>query len=146
MKEIQMEAYQWITSLYKQYSLVKDKESFMDNLLHFKIIGFADEPQVYIKPTKAGLEYGYEATQWDGYKALPFPGIYKTNTLSWETLLSLNETKQQEVILGSLMETIAIRKAQFNKCKFCGESFGSEHLFDNDTCHGCATEHYGVLY
>lgn len=76
----------------------------------------------------------------------PKPGVYKKHSLPWETLHSLNKEKQQEMILELLMKTINTRKRQYRKYQFCGEKVAIEHRFDKDTCHSCASEHFGVVY
>ncbi len=37
------------------------------------------------------------------------------------------------------------RRAKMRPCHFCGERFGPERMSD-DACHGCASEHRGVVY
>ena len=146
MKPLKTKALEWINSLYEKYPLDQKEKVLMDYPFYFKLEGFADEPEVYLRTTNDGLEFGYEATQWDGYMPSPIPGVYKKHSLPWETLQSLNNEKQQEMILELLMKTINTRKRQYRKCQFCGEKVAVEHRFDKDTCHGCASEHFGVVY
>ncbi|OXT16623.1 hypothetical protein B9K06_14460 [Bacillus sp. OG2] len=62
MKSLKMKAFTWIESLNDQYSI----NSFTGNhAAYFKLDGFADEPEVYIRFTDAGLDFGYEAVQWN---------------------------------------------------------------------------------
>lgn len=143
MKSLKTKALEWIYSLYDQH-LINDQERMIIDC-PFKLEGFADEPEVYIRQTDEGLEFGYEATKWlDGLT--PFPGKYKKHSLSWESLQSLNIEEQQEMILELLMKTINSRKRQYRKCQFCGEKVPVEHRFDNATCHDCASEHFRVVY
>ncbi|WP_050632211.1 hypothetical protein [Bacillus andreraoultii] len=148
MKQLKIRAGEWINSLYEKYSFNEKETVLMDYTFYFKLEGFADEPEFYLKKTVDDLEFGYEATQWDGYmpSPVPVPGVYKKHSLSWETLQSLSKVEQQEMILELLMKTINTRKRQYRKCQFCGEKVAVEHRFAKDTCHGCASEHFGVVY
>jgi hypothetical protein len=38
------------------------------------------------------------------------------------------------------------RKREFKRCKYCGEEYPPEHGFENNVCHGCASEHEGVRF
>jgi hypothetical protein len=142
---LKMNALEWINSL-KKYSLNEKEKVLMDYPYYFKLEGFADEPEVYLRTTDDGLEFGYEATQWDGNMPSSVPGIYKKHLLSWEILQSLSKEKQQEIILELLMRTINSRKRQYRKCQFCSEKVAVEHRFNKDTCHGCVSKHFGVVY
>ncbi|WP_077622446.1 hypothetical protein [Sediminibacillus massiliensis] len=144
MQSIQARANEWISSLFS----FNDKENFFTGgyFNYFKIEGFANEPEVYLRSTDEGLEFGFEATKWDGYMPSPVPGIYKKHSLTWETLKSISTEEQQKLILEKLMKTINTRKRQYKKCQFCHEKVALEHRFDKDTCHTCASDHFGVLY
>ncbi|WP_442598138.1 hypothetical protein [Neobacillus sp. D3-1R] len=139
MKSLKTKALEWIVSL-------KVHEKTTENIpYYFKLEAFADEPEVYIRTTDEGLEFGFEATQWvDGHT--PAIGKYKKYTVRWEDLESLSKEEKQQMILDLLMKTINSRKRQYRKCQFCGENVPVEHRFDRDTCHGCASSNFGVLY
>lgn len=70
MKPLKTKALEWINSLYEKYLLDQKEKVLMDYPFYFKLEGFADEPEVYLRTKNDGLEFGYEATQWDGYIAL----------------------------------------------------------------------------
>ena len=72
--------------------------------------------------------------------------MFKKHILIWKDIEVLNKEEQQEAILNLLMKTISSRKRQYRKCQFCNEKVAIEHRFDKDTCHGCASQHFGVLY
>lgn len=146
MKSLKTKALEWINSLYDKSSIIDKEKVNMDSSVYFKVEGFADEPEVYLIATKEGIEFGYEATQWDGYMPSPIPGMYKKHSLTWEKLQSSDKLEQQELILDLLMKTINSRKRQYRKCQFCGEKVAVEHRFDMNTCHGCASKHFGVVY
>jgi len=38
------------------------------------------------------------------------------------------------------------RRKYFKVCQECGERTHSGHMFDRETCHGCAETKYGVCY
>jgi hypothetical protein len=38
------------------------------------------------------------------------------------------------------------RIAEYRKCRYCHLSYPEEHRFSEDVCHGCASEHLGVVY
>lgn len=107
MKSVKTNAHEWISSLYERNSI--------------KLEGFADDPEVYLRATLEGLDFGYEATVWDGYLPAPNKGMYKRHVLTWQTLQTLSKEQQQELIFDRLIKTINTRKRQFRKCQFCGE-------------------------
>jgi hypothetical protein len=114
------------------------------NLFSFPLIGFADEPSIYVQPTMDGIQFGYHSIYWEGHQ--PIPTLKKKHLLSWESLAPLSYKQQEELVIDLLLKTIASRKRQYQTCQFCGEKVSSEHLFNKKTCHGCATEHFGVIY
>ncbi|WP_019156637.1 hypothetical protein [Robertmurraya massiliosenegalensis] len=69
MKSLKTKALEWINSLYDKSSIIDKEKVIMDSSVYFKVEGFADEPEVYLIATKEGIEFGYEATQWDGLYA-----------------------------------------------------------------------------
>ncbi|MEK4229735.1 hypothetical protein [Solibacillus sp. FSL H8-0538] len=146
MKSLKAKVNDWIVSIYEDYLTNNHENIMIRNPIYFKLDGFADEPEVYILATDEGLEFGYEATFWDGYMPAPLPGIFKKHSSSWQELQSLSTAEQQEIILKRVMKTINSRKRQYRKCLFCGEHVAAEHRFNNDTCHGCASAYLGVVY
>jgi hypothetical protein len=147
LKSLKENAFHWLFSLCERYSLTDYQKSPKNVPFYFKIEGFGENPEIYIQATEAVLELGYEATQWDGYMPSPIPGIYKKHFVTWESLQSLRRSEEKlEKLLDLLMKTITSRKRQYRKCQFCGENVPVEHRFDKDTCHGCASEHFGVVY
>lgn len=144
MKSLKTKALEWINSLYDQHSINDKEEVLLDCSLCFILEGFADEPMIYIKPTHEGLEFGYEGTKWHGHTPSPF--MFKNHILIWEDIEVLNKEEQQEAILNLFMKTINSRKRQYRKCQFCGEKVALEHRFDSNTCHGCSSQHFGVVY
>jgi len=114
------------------------------NLFSFPLIGFADEPSIYVQPTMDGIQFGYHSIYWEGHE--PIPTLKKKQLLSWESLASLSHEQQEELVVELLLKTITSRKRQYQTCQFCGEKVSPEHLFNKKTCHGCATEHFGVVY
>jgi len=144
MKSLKLNVLGWIDLHYHNFLLIE--KGIGDFHQYFKIEGFADEPKVYVKSTLEGLEFGFEATQWDGPIPAALPGVYKKHLLPRKTLHSLSKEEQQEKIAELLIMTINSRKRQYRKCQFCGKKVSKEHCFDQETCHSCATVHFGVLY
>lgn len=145
MKTLKTKAHDWIISIFEQNSLNDNEKVLMDCPIYFRIDGFADEPKVYILPSNIGLEFGYEATQWNDYMPSPIPGMFKKHLLTWENLQSLKKDEQQEIILNLLLKTINTRKRQYQKCQFCGEKGAIENRFDLNTCYGCASVEFGII-
>lgn len=146
MRSLKEQALKWIILQCEQCFLNDPEKALMDYPVYFKLDGFADEPHVYIKVNKDGLEFGYEAYQWDGPLHAPYLVLHKKNSLPWDGLDSLGKDDQHELINSILLKTIQSRKRQYRKCQFCAKKISVENRFDRDTCHGCATEHLGVLY
>lgn len=42
-------------------------------------------------------------------------------------------------------EAVATRRAEFKKCRFCGDEVPREHRHGN-ACHGCAEKHLGICH
>lgn len=146
MITVQAQILEWITSQYEQYSLHNQRKVSLDSTVYVKIEELADEPEIYIRATNNGLEFGYKAMQWDGYIPASSPIMYKEYSLNWDLLQLLSSQKQQEAVLKLLMKTINTRKKQYRKCQFCTKKIAVEHHFDKDTCHSCASKHFGVVY
>lgn len=146
MKSLKTNALEWIDSLLLDHSINKREKINSTRTFYFKIEEFADEPECYIRPTNEGLEFGFEAIKWDGYMASSIPRRVKKHVLTWETVNKLEEIELEMEIFELLMKTITSRKRQYRKCQFCGELVSVEHRFDKDTCHTCASEHFGVVY
>ena len=41
---------------------------------------------------------------------------------------------------------LATRAAEFATCRYCGRRVAAEHRISSDVCHGCASEHEGVVF
>jgi hypothetical protein len=51
-----------------------------------------------------------------------------------------------EKLATLLKEARQARLDQFKKCKHCGEEFPPERRHSRNVCHGCASQHEGVVY
>lgn len=129
---------------YEKYSIADQEKVTMDVHYLFTLEGFADHPMMYINPTIKGLEFDYEGIEWHG--EIPDPHFYKKHLLNWRDLENLTREEQQKKILDLFMKTFNTRQRQYRKCQFCGRKVAGEHRYDKNTCHGCATEHFGVVY
>ncbi|MFF5996555.1 hypothetical protein AAGS61_17730 [Lysinibacillus sp. KU-BSD001] len=146
MTSLKTKALDWLNSQCELYSITDPMNVSMDKSFYFKLEGFADEPEVYIRATEIGLEFGYETIQWEGYMISTTPSIFKKHTLIWEELNFSNKMEQLDIIVNFLIKTINSRKRQYRKCQFCNEKVTFEHRFDKDTCQTCASDHLGVVY
>ena len=45
-----------------------------------------------------------------------------------------------------LAAALAARRAQLTTCRYCGKAVPPEHRFNENTCHGCAQRHLGVVF
>jgi hypothetical protein len=57
---------------------------------------------------------------------------------------------QSGELLSNLVDAVdraaLARRATFRVCKYCKEYLPPENMESKTTCHGCATEHLGVIY
>jgi len=104
------------------YSFDGIEKAAIDRSFNFKLEGFADEPNVYLRTTIEGLELGFETIFWHGQ--VPSPSSVKKHLVTWDTFHSLGREQQLELILELLMKTINSRKRQYRKCQSCA----SKHL------------------
>lgn len=56
------------------------------------------------------------------------------------------EALDDDALRANIEEALAARRAEFATCRFCGRSMPVEHRIDDDTCHGCASKHLGVVF
>lgn len=52
----------------------------------------------------------------------------------------------EEQLAGLFEKAKRARRREFHTCKYCGRAVPPEHRFSKDVCHGCASEHEGVVY
>src|SRR5690606_20491441 len=99
---------------------------------------------VYLRKTDEGLKFGYDSIQWIGQ--IPNPCLIQKHSLTWESIESTSKQKLHLLIHELLMKTINSRKRTYRKCQFCENKVATEHRFDKNTCHSCASEHCDVVY
>jgi hypothetical protein len=132
---------------------LKERISF-ENLLHrrpdfqpvysFPLNGFSNESEVFVQPTNEGVAFGYHSIKWEGH--YPSPILITKHLLTWECLNQVTREEKEHLMVETLMKTINNRKRQHKTCQFCKKKFPPERLFDSSSCHGCATEHFGIIY
>jgi len=115
-----------------------------DAIYYFKLVGFADEPEVYIQSTFEELEIGYRGLEWNGHE--PIQVNIKKHILPWELLKTLSKEEKLNEVLSLLIKTINSRKRHYRKCNYCGEKVAVEHRYDKHTCHSCSSTYLGILY
>jgi NADH pyrophosphatase NudC (nudix superfamily) len=136
----------WINEQFSFFQF--DSDPVYKTTLYFKLDNpeYDPEIEVYVRKTTEEMEFGFEATQWDGYMPAPYPSIYPKYSTSLDSLRSLEEEEMKEKILELLMKTINSRKRQYRKCQFCGKKVAKQHRFNKSTCHRCASKHFGIVY
>ncbi|MEH7440643.1 hypothetical protein V7182_24640 [Neobacillus drentensis] len=110
----------------------------------FPLTDFADEPNIFLQISLDSIAFGYESIEWHGHE--PAPIFVTKKVVTWDSLATLTQQEKESIILETLLKTIQSRKRQYKTCQFCGEKTPPEHRFNSHTCHGCATEHFGVIY
>jgi hypothetical protein len=117
----------------------------LDNEFYlFPITDFADEPNIFLQTSLNGIAFGYQSIEWQGH--VPAPIFVTMKVITWDLLTTLPQQEKESTILDALLKTIQSRKRQYKTCQFCGEKTPPEHRINSNTCHGCATEHFGVIY
>lgn len=140
MKSIR--AKKWLISLFDRL-IIEKEDALLNYPQFFEHFGFYSELKVYIKLTHMGLEFGYEATKWEGHTPVPY--LYTVDILYWEDIESLSKRdKQEKLLLDFLMKTIKTREKDFQKCQYCRRKVVKEHRFNENTCYGCATNYLGI--
>jgi hypothetical protein len=98
----------------------------IDRLLHpgnqdqsytFSLIGFADEPNVFVHVTLDGINFSYDRIRWHGHT--PVPGITTLHTLSLDKLESLTDEEKGTLAIDTLLKT------KSNSARHCSLSLGS---------------------
>lgn len=110
----------------------------------FQLEGFSDEPEIYMEVTQEGIQFGYIGVKWDGH--MPVEVKVKKSFIALESLQSIHKQYHEDEIVNHMMKAIHARKRQYRKCQYCGKKVATEHRFDKNTCHTCATEYLGVVY
>lgn len=156
VKELKTTAITWIQDVISNNNLF-DINKYVDgekvtnliignnNLFSFRLIGFADQPEVFVQPTSEGIKFGYHSISWD-HPHLPMPSLEIKYNLTWESLKYLTQLERETTVIDTFLKTIESRKRQYKVCQFCMNKVPPEQRFNTRTCHGCATEHFGIIY
>lgn len=107
--------------------------------------GFPEQLTVYLDEVMEGISVGYRAVRWDG-PSTPIMTKKHRYLVTWDEFDNMSAEERHEVLIDRLVRTINARKRHYRKCQFCGERTAKEHRFDENTCHTCATTHFGVVY
>ncbi|MFB3164510.1 hypothetical protein ABLO26_24420 [Neobacillus sp. 179-J 1A1 HS] len=140
---LKKEADKWVKERIAIDGLLQS-DFFEHPIYSFPLVGFADEPEVFVQSTFEGIAIGYHSIAWHGH--IPEPVSITKHLVYWETLELLSDVEQEKVVLDTLMKTINSRKRQYKTCQFCGKSTPPGHRFNDRTCHGCATKYFHVIY
>ena len=60
--------------------------------------------------------------------------------------IPVDEPNAASEVVEAIAKIRRARRASFMRCRFCGHGFAPEQRFEDDVCHGCASEHLGVVY
>lgn len=76
-------------------------------------------------------------TEWHGHEPV-------VTTRRWRSIP--HDQVDRQTLRRLLAEARQERRSEFRRCQFCGKSVPVEHRYDDQTCHGCSSTHFGVLY
>ncbi|MET1031179.1 hypothetical protein [Domibacillus tundrae] len=111
----------------------------------YKFQGFDEEEELYVMLHQSKLVVGFGTYYWDG-PSKPVKAVQTTREKKRTEWEKEDCDSQSQWLLDALVEAKETRLNQFKICQFCGKPTPSEHRFDEHTCHGCASMHYGVVY
>jgi hypothetical protein len=94
--------------------------------------------EVLLQVSAERLDIRLPTTRWNG------PAWPMRTTRRWKCIKLADVT--DEALMTQVQRAHAARRTEYRICRFCGRSVPVEHRFDNDTCHGCASTHLGVVY
>ena len=94
--------------------------------------------EIVVLVTPEAFEIRLPTIKWTGGTHGPV-----ATTRFWRRVrsASVDVARLQAVI----KEASEVRRSEFCLCRFCGESFPIESRLD-DVCHGCASQHLGVVF
>jgi len=97
------------------------------------------EAGIVIIVTREAIEFRLPTVEWT-------MGAYgpAASSETWKRVPTANITERR---LSSLISgAFAARQKQFRECRYCKQLVPQEHRYNDDICHGCASEHLKVVY
>jgi hypothetical protein len=61
----------WLKELIFNSNILDKEIAGNREIFSFPMVGFADEPLVFVHPVPEGLQIGYHSIEWDGQEPLP---------------------------------------------------------------------------
>lgn len=111
----------------------------------YKFQGFEEKEELYVLRDQNRLVVGFATFYWDG-PSTPVKVVQITREKKLTEWEKEDSAEQAQWLLDALIQTKETRLSQFKLCEFCGAQTPPEHRFDDQTCHSCASIHYGVVY
>lgn len=84
-----------------------------------------------------GLSIGQAAGQWIGHEGVMYEAV---------DLIPVSSDMPRPVIEALVKDRLRRRRRSFTWCRYCGDQLVPEARYDRETCFGCATLVFGVVY
>jgi predicted RNase H-like nuclease len=97
------------------------------------------EDGIVVIVTADAIELRLPTAEWTGGTHAPVEG-----SRFWRRLAAPDV--EPETLVDELTAARAARRAEFTRCRYCGEMVPVEHRTSTDVCHACASEHEGVVF
>ena len=97
------------------------------------------EDAVAVRVTDDAVELRLPTVVWVGQTP-------EATTRLWRRIPLADAGPGTDEIRDAVRRARRARKREWATCRFCGERVPREHRIDADTCHGCASEHLGVVF
>lgn len=85
----------------------------------------------------AGLSIGQPKGQWIGHEGVRYDAV---------DLVPVSSDMPRPMIEAFVKERLRRRRRSFTWCRYCGDQLVPEARYDRETCFGCATRVFGVVY
>lgn len=85
----------------------------------------------------SGLSIGQPAGQWVGHEGVTYEAV---------DLVPVSGDMPRPMIETFVKERLRRRRRSFTWCRYCGNQLVPEARYDRETCFGCATFVFGVVY
>jgi hypothetical protein len=102
-------------------------------------IAWGDMEGIVALVTREALELRLPTIEW------PHPHEPRQSSRLWRRV-EWSAIDDRPVLRSLLDEALAARRAEFRQCRYCGGVFPPEHMFKEDVCHGCASNHLGIIF
>lgn len=108
------------------------------------LLSGGDPGLVVVRVAGRGLTVSVYGVRWDGPHT-PTRADRELCRVSGDDMPA--ELPEQAVVAAALIQAaVAIRRAKFLVCRYCGQSNPPEWQHGADVCQGCAERHLGVVH